>query len=228
MTFAAAIPINTPFTSMTELTIMAVSSMFFLVDPLNAVPLFIAMTAKCSDRQRKRSAFLASLTCCIVLSAFALAGSWIFRVIGITLPAFEIAGGVILLLIGLEMIQARNDTKEDPQNATPNDSDEGSEIGVTPMGVPMLAGPGAISTVMVLSGVSPSPTHVIPVLAAIFIICVVSYIILSAAVRIQRRLGGTGIRIMMRIMGLLLTAFAIQFIINGLALLGLVHPALTQ
>jgi multiple antibiotic resistance protein len=226
MIYALAAQLNSPFSSMTEFTVVAISSMFFLVDPFNAVPLFIALTASSSPEGRKRAARKAALTCFIVLTAFALAGSWIFRIFGITLPAFEIAGGLILLLIGIEMIQGQNNTKDDPKN-NPEDVSQKDDIGITPMGVPMLAGPGAISTVMVLTGASPSPAHSIPVIAAIAITALASYLILAAATRIQMRLGGTGIRIMMRIMGLMLTAIAIQFVINGLNLLGLVHTGAT-
>lgn len=162
----------------------------------------------------------ASWTCFIVLTAFALAGTYIFRMFGITLPAFEIAGGLILLLIGIDMMQARRSTQESVSEAEEGSHKE--DVGITPLGIPMLAGPGAISTVMVLMGSSATWVHAVPVLVAIAISAYVSYVILSGADKVRRRMGETGIRILMRIMGLLLTAIAVQFVINGLARLGIV------
>ena len=108
----------------------------------------------------------AAITCFIVLNAFALAGRLIFKFFGITLPAFEIAGGIILLLIGIEMIQAKRSTTQE----LPTETEEGAEkedAGIVPLGIPMLAGPGAISTVMVLMGPNPTVEHTIPVFIAI-------------------------------------------------------------
>jgi len=220
-----AVRIHSFFSSMTELTVVAISSVFFLVDPFAAIPPFLVMTAGADRKTRKRMAKRAALTCFIVLTAFALAGGAIFKMFGITLPAFEIAGGLILLLIGIDMIQARRSTQEGP-----SETEEGShkeDVGITPLGIPMLAGPGAISTVMVLMGASPTFLHRIPILFAIFVTAVASYLILAGADTVRARLGDTGIRIMMRIMGLLLTAIAVQFVINGLVLLGVLSGGLT-
>lgn len=212
--------IHSFFSSMTEFTIVAVSSVFFLVDPFAAIPPFLVMTAGAEKMERRRMARRAALTCFIVLTSFALAGTWIFKLFGITLPAFEIAGGLILLLIGIDMMQARRTTQE-----SASETEEGShkeDVGITPLGIPMLAGPGAISTVMVLMGGAPNWSHMIPMVAAIGATAWSSYVILAGADRVRAKLGETGIRIMMRIMGLLLTAIAVQFVINGLARLGIV------
>jgi multiple antibiotic resistance protein len=209
------------FSSITSFSLVALSSVFFLVDPFAAIPAFLAMTAEADAVSRRRMAKKASWTCFFVLTAFALAGTLIFKMFGITLAAFEIAGGLILLLIGLDMMQARRSTQEGV-----SETEEGlhkEDIGVTPLGVPLLAGPGAISTVMVLMGASPSMYHAIPVLGAIAVTAFASYLILSYADRVRKRLGETGIRIMMRMMGLLLTALAVQFVINGLAGMGVVN-----
>jgi multiple antibiotic resistance protein len=215
-----AIRIHSFFSSMTEFSVVAITSIFFLVDPFAAIPSFLVMTAGADRRTRKRMAWRASLTCYIVLTAFAVAGGSIFKMFGITLPAFEIAGGLILLLIGVDMIQARRSTQEGP-----SETEEGShkeDVGITPLGIPMLAGPGAISTVMVLMGASPTLVHAIPILLAIAVTALASYLILAGADTVRAKLGETGIRIMMRIMGLLLTAIAVQFVINGLGRLGVI------
>ena len=156
-----------------------------------------------------------------MLSAFGLAGSLIFKMFGITMPAFRIAGGLILLLIGLEMLQAkRSHTQEVP--AETQEGVEKEDVGVIPLGIPMLAGPGAISTVMVLIGQQPLSWHAAVVLAAILITALLSYLVLSGADRVRKVLGETGIRIMMRMMGLLLTAIAVQFVLNGLSEFGII------
>ncbi len=202
--------------------IVALTSIFFLVDPFAALPAFLVIAADADHRERQRLAIKASVTCFIVLTAFALAGSLIFRFFGITLPAFEIAGGIILILMGLEMLQARRSATHE----TPGETAEGvakEDAGIIPLGIPMLAGPGAISTVMVLMGPSPGWWRCAIVLTAITITVVASFLILSAADRVRQFMGETGIRILMRLMGLLLTAIAVQFIVNGLIGLGIVH-----
>lgn len=217
---AEAARLHSFLTSITEFSFVAFSSIFFLVDPFAAIPPFLAMTARASSEARRRMAARASWTCFIVLTLFAASGSFIFKLFGITLPAFEIAGGLILLLIGLEMLQARRSTQEGS-----SETEEGSQkedIGITPLGIPLLAGPGAISTVMVLMGASPSWQHGVPVFVAIAVTTFTSYHILAQADRVRRKMGETGIRIMMRIMGLMLTAIAVQFVINGLALMNII------
>jgi len=204
-----------------QFAVVALSSIFFLVDPFAAIPAFLVMTADASPTSRRHMAARASWTCFIVLSGFGLMGSWIFRAFGITLPAFEIAGGLILLLIGIDMLQAR---RSKTQEVAP-DMREGLEkedVGITPLGIPMLAGPGAISTVMVLLGPSPRIWQAIPVFVAIAVTSFASYLVLAGAERLRRQLGETGIRILMRLMGLLLTAIAVQFFLNGLQHLGVI------
>src|ERR1700761_4993424 len=141
-------------------SVLALSSIFFLVDPFAAIPSFIAITESADAARRKRMARKATLTCFIVLTVFALAGQFIFRMFGITLPAFEIAGGLILLLIGLDMLEAkRSPTQEasgDTEEAAAKES-AGEDAGIVPLGIPMLAGPGAISSVMVLVGQVEKP-----------------------------------------------------------------------
>ncbi|MCU1307963.1 MAG: Multiple antibiotic resistance protein marC [Acidobacteriaceae bacterium] len=207
------------FNSVFQFSLVAFSSIFFLVDPFAAIPTFLAITADSELPRRRRMAKRASWTCFVVLNAFALAGSLIFKFFGITLPAFEIAGGLILLLIGIEMLQARrSSTQEVPREAA--EGAEKADAGIVPLGIPMLAGPGAISTVMVLMGPSPTIEHALPVFIAITVTSLLSFVILAGADRVRKHLGQTGIGIMMRMMGLLLTAIAVQFVLNGLNHLG--------
>jgi len=203
-----------------QFAVVALSSIFFLVDPFAAIPAFLVMTADADAASRRHMAARASWTCFIVLTAFGLMGSWIFRLFGITLPAFEIAGGLILLLIGVDMLQARRSKTQEIATET-REGVEKEDVGITPLGIPMLAGPGAISTVMVLLGPTPHLWQAIPVYIAIAITSVVSYLVLAGAERVRRHLGETGIRILVRLMGLLLTAIAVQFFLNGFRHLGM-------
>ena len=159
-----------------------------------------------------------------MLSVFAVAGSLIFKMFGITLPAFKIAGGIILLQIGMDMLQAR----QSGTKVTPEETEEGTEkedASIIPLGMPMLAGPGAISTVMVLVGESHTVVQHVVVYATILLTAYLSYLILAGADGVRRYLGETGIRILMRLMGLLLVALAVQFVANGLTDFGLLkHP----
>jgi multiple antibiotic resistance protein len=165
----------------------------------------------------------AALTCFVVLTSFALCGQLIFRMFGITLPAFEIAGGLILLLIGLDMLEAKRSATQE----TSDDTEEAShkeDAGIVPLGIPMLAGPGAISSVMVLVGQVPTlwSWEMGAILGSIALTSLISYGVLAGASRVRKVLGETGIRILVRIMGLLLVALAMQFFVNGLTDLGII------
>lgn len=211
---------NTPWV---RFAVLALSSIFFLVDPFAAIGSFLAITEHADAERRKRMARKAALTCFIVLTSFALAGQLIFRMFGITLPAFEIAGGLILLLIGLDMLEA----KRSPTQEASGDTEEAShkeDAGIVPLGIPMLAGPGAISSVMVLVGQVPSlwRWEMGAILGSIAVTCLISYWVLAGASRVRAVMGETGIRILVRIMGLLLVALAMQFFVNGLTDLGII------
>jgi multiple antibiotic resistance protein len=204
-------------------SVLALSSIFFLVDPFAAIPSFLAITENADPERRRRMARKGALTCFIVLTSFAVGGQLIFRIFGITLPAFEIAGGMILLLIGLDMLQA----KRSPTQEAMGDTEEASlkeDAGIVPLGIPMLAGPGAISSVMVLVGQAPSLWHweMGAILGSITLTSLVSYWVLAGAGRVRRVMGETGIRVLVRVMGLLLVALAMQYFVNGLTDLGLI------
>jgi multiple antibiotic resistance protein len=205
-----------------QFLLIAFTSIFVLVDPFAAIPAFLVMTSDSAGTRRRRMAARAAWTCFIVLAIFSIAGSFIFSLFGITLPAFKIAGGIILGLIGLDMLHARRS----PTKETPGDTEESLEkedVGIIPLGIPMLAGPGSISTVMVLVSQAADWKHSTVVFSAIALTSALSFAILAAADRVRSFLGETGIRILTRMMGLLLTAIAVQFILNGLKDLGVVR-----
>jgi multiple antibiotic resistance protein len=205
-------------------SLLALSSILFLVDPFAALPTFLAITVGADAARRRSTARKGALTTLIVLSAFAFAGEQIFRLFGITLAAFELAGGVILLLIGLDMLQAKRSATQE----TAGDAEEAArkeDAGIVPLGVPMLAGPGAIATVMVLVGQAQTHWQMAAILASIAVTALICYLVLGYSNLVARVLGDTGIRILVRIMGMLLVALAAQYFVNGLTDLGIVpHP----
>ena len=201
-------------------SLLALSSIFFLVDPFAAIGSFLAITAGADAPRRKRMARKAAVTCFIVLTSFALAGTLIFRMFGITLPAFEIAGGIVLLLIGIDMLEAKRSPTQESSGETEEAASK-EDAGIVPLGIPMLAGPGAISSVMVLVG-QANHREMVAIVAAIAITAFVSYWVLAGAEGVRRVMGETGIRILVRIMGLLLMALAVQFFVNGMTDLGVI------
>jgi multiple antibiotic resistance protein len=203
--------------------LLVFTSVLFIVDPFAAVPTFLAMTERDSPEQRRLLARRGAWTCAITLTLFALGGSIIFTIFGITIGAFKIAGGVLIGLNALDMVQARRSQ----QRETPVEKAEGiqkEDIGIIPLGVPMLAGPGAISTVMVLALGAKGPATMAAVYVSIVLTALISYSVLAGASMLERRLGQTGMRILTRLMGLVLCAIAVQFIIDGIKLSGLVKP----
>src|ERR1700761_8804011 len=205
-------------------SLLALSSIFFLVDPFAALPTFLAVTAGQDPAKRVRTARKASLTAFIILTAFGIAGKYIFKLFGITIPAFEIAGGVILLLIGLDMLEA----KRSPTQESPGETEAATikeDVGIVPMGIPMLAGPGAITSVMVLVGPVQHDWQMVAVLGSIGTTAALCFVVLGSATRVAKMLGETGIRILVRIMGLLLVALAVQYFVNGLQDLGVIGRA---
>jgi multiple antibiotic resistance protein len=217
----ASMAMDTLHSNYVRFSVLAVSSIFFLVDPFAAIPAFLAITAGADRQRQRRMARRGALTCFIVLITFALAGKLIFRMFGITLPAFEIAGGVILLLIGIDMIEAKRSPTQELSDETAEATAK-DDAGIVPLGIPMLAGPGAISSVMILVGEALKFWELMVILGAISLTAWISYLILNGADRVRRIMGETGIRILVRIMGLLLVALAVQFFVNGLTDLGVI------
>ena len=203
-------------------SLLALSSIFFLVDPFAALPTFLAVTAGADGVRRKQIARKATLTAWIVLTVFSVAGKYLFQLFGISLAAFEIAGGIILLLIGLDMLEAkRSATQESSEEAT--EAAEKEDAGIVPLGVPMLAGPGSIASVMVLVGQVEHWWQMASILGAIALTALICFLVLGNSDKVARGLGETGVRILVRVMGLLLVALACQYFVNGLADLGVIE-----
>jgi multiple antibiotic resistance protein len=200
------------------------TSVLFIVDPFAVIPSFLAMTERDGPEQRRVLARRGAVTCAVTLTLFALGGSLIFKLFGITIGAFKIAGGVLIGMNALDMVQARRSQ----QKETPVEKAEGiqkEDIGILPLGIPMLAGPGAISTVMVLALASKTVLSTVALYASVALTSWIAFHTLAAASAVERRLGQTGMRILTRLMGLVLLAIAIQFVLDGLKLSGLAAGA---
>lgn len=200
-----------------SLSVVSLSAMFFVVDPLSAVPFFLAMTREDSPGKRRETALRASVTAGAVLAIFSMGGELIFRVLGISLGAFKVAGGVILLLLALDMIRTQPSRTRITEKEVEAGADK-EDIAIVPLAMPLLAGPGSIATAIVLmSRTGGAPWwHKVPVLGAIVVTAAASYLILAGAARTERVLGRTGLSILERAAGLLLVAVAIQFMLDGL------------
>ena len=205
--------------------LFSLSSLFAVIDPLGCIPFFSGLTAGSTDAEKRKTLIKALLISAVVLLVFAYAGSYVLTAFGITISAFRIAGGVIFFGIGLDMLQSRprrwrtglNRAMEADRGATQsNPADEDDDPSVTPLAIPMLAGPGSITTVMVLRAEAGGMTQIALVGIAVIAILILSGIILIGADTVLRRLGQTGMRIVEKLMGLLVTVIAVQLIMNGL------------
>jgi multiple antibiotic resistance protein len=194
--------------------LLCFGTLFPIVDPFAALPIFLALTGN-DHRSRPGTALRASLTCFLVLITFALAGSFIFSFFSITLPAFKVAGGILLFGVGLEMMRAKqSDTRATAAEQVEAEAKE--DVGIIPMGLPLLAGPGSIASVMVLVGKAQTTGQRFGAYAAIFAVSLLCLVILRSADFFARILGRTGINVIGRIMGLILAASAMQFVFDGI------------
>lgn len=195
--------------------LLALPAVLFIVDPIGVVPLFVAMTARDTPEKCRAMARRATLTATGVLVFFALFGTLIFQVFGVTLAAFRVAGGLLLMLTALDMLRAQ----PPGTRTTPAETSEGAEqddIAIVPLAMPLLAGPGAIATVMVLMAQhGASWANAGAVLGAIILTMGVAYLVLRSAHRVKAVLRQTGIAILERVFGLILAAIAVQFVFDG-------------
>ena len=194
---------------------MAVS-VFAVVDPVGTLPFFVSLTEGFGEADRRVVLGRAILVLGGVLAVFAVAGRFLFAAFGFTLAAFEIAGGILLFVVAYEMLQGEVTrtklTSQDREEALARRD----ELSVVPLGIPLLAGPGAISTVMIYEGsAGGNPWEIIATFVAIAITTVASWLILRFGQGILRSLGRVGAMALTRVMGLLLAAVGVQFVING-------------
>jgi multiple antibiotic resistance protein len=201
--------------TLSEYILLAASSLFVIVDPLATAPAFLAMTPNDSAEQRLRTARLACFTTMFVLLAFAFAGTAIFKIFGITMAAFQIAASIVLLIIALDMLRVQRSRVQETREETRAGIDK-PDIAITPLAIPMLAGPGAISTTILLQNEATTIAQHVALYCCIAGVALVSYLIFRLAVRGARWLNPIAMSIAIRVMGLLLAAVAIQFMLNAI------------
>jgi len=201
--------------SLTEYALLATSSLFVIIDPLATVPAFLAMTPTDTPAQRIK---MARLACCVsagVLIVFALAGKYIFKFLGITMPAFQIAASIVLLLVALDMLRAQRSRVHETSEETAAGVEK-TDIAIAPLAIPMLAGPGAISTAILLHNQATNVSQRAALYVSILLVCLASYLILRLSAQGAKWLSPIAMNLTVRIMGLMLSAVAIQFMVNAL------------
>ncbi len=196
-------------------TVAAFAAIFSIVNPLGAVPILVSLTEGYSPAEKKGVIIKAVLSAFSVLLTFALFGNYIFAFFGITIPSFRIAGGLLLISVGFSMMRGQPPrTKSTPEERA--EAAEREEVGIVPLGVPMLAGPGSITTVMIVISDSQGALGITAVVASIAVTLLIAYILFLYGNRIFERIGRVGSRAFSRIMGLIITSIAVQFIIEGI------------
>ncbi|MGD0885503.1 MAG: YchE family NAAT transporter [Thermodesulfovibrionales bacterium] len=192
------------------------TALLAIVNPLGAVPVFISLTDGLSAQKRSRIVRTTSVAVAVVLVVATLIGKLLLNFFGISIASFKVGGGILLMLMAITMMQGR----QSQTNQTPEEAEEAEDkesIAVVPIAVPLLAGPGAISTVIIYAHASFQPVHIALIIFISMLVALATWGALHVATPISRMLGKTGINIATRLMGLLLAAIAVEFIVGGLA-----------
>lgn len=193
-----------------QFAVLAFSSLFSVINPISAAPIFVGLTGGMSGAERRRAALRACAVAAAILAVFAVAGGAIFSFFGITVPAFQIAGGLLFTLMSFREVQ------EGERRVRPGDAEK-EDPSIVPLGIPVISGPGAISAVMVLVGQAQDGARRLALGGAIAVNILLTLVILLAAPAIVSRIGATGQRIVSKIMGLITAVIGIQFVLNGVS-----------
>lgn len=196
-----------------EFALLSFISMFTMVNPIGVIPVYTAMTAKLSPQESRRVARKATLTALLILLAFALTGQWIFRFFSISTNSLRVVGGVIFFFMGYEMLQARlTRTQFDDET----NHEYINDISITPLGIPIICGPGAITTAILLMNESQSALQSGIVLGIIVALIALTYVLLIGSHQVSRLIGENGNKVMLRLMGLIVMVIAVEFFFSGL------------
>ncbi len=202
-----------------KLFVLLYGGLFAITNPIGAVPVFLSITHELSSKERKEIATKTALTVVATLFTFALIGQWIFKFFGSSVDAFAIAGGILLFKMAMEMLSGKLSSVKISREETEEFGEEAvtlEEVAIIPLAIPLISGPGAITTVMLYMARSDSLPHRLTVLFSIFAVGLTVWLIFCSANRIKSALGRVGIKVMTRMMGLILTSMAVQMIINGI------------
>ncbi len=193
--------------------LLVFTSFFTLINPLGTMPIFMTMTAGLSTKDRTKTAKKASIVSFITIILFAFSGEILFNFFGISVHSFRIVGGVIFFIMGMDMLQARLGrvkVKESEVKAYVND------ISVTPLAIPMICGPGALTNAIIMMEDADTVSKKIALVVIVFAVILLTYVILYSSSRIVKLMGETGINVMMRLMGLIVMVIAVEFFFSGL------------
>ena len=190
---------------------------FAMLNPIGNLPIFMGMVKDLDTKTQKRVALRATFAAFVIITIFSVFGHFIFMMFGISLPAFQIAGGIIVFIIGFQMLNA----KDNPiHNQTPQEKDAMEEVAhdmaISPLGIPLLAGPGTISTAMNFVGADKSLINMILVIGVFGLMCLITYFLFISSQFISRKIHPGLLKVVSRIMGLILAVIAIQMMINGI------------
>ncbi len=192
--------------------VTAFTTLFVVIDPPGQAPIFMALTQGMDPAKRRGVAIRACLTAAVILAMFTAFGESVLGFVGISMPAFRVAGGVLLFLTAIEMLFERR-TKRRESNA---EEEESTDPSIFPLAIPFIAGPGSIATIILLAGQAPGLQGTAIVIGVMFsVVAVVLTLYLSSGV-LARLLGKTGLNVMTRLLGMLLAALSVQFILSGL------------
>jgi multiple antibiotic resistance protein len=189
------------------------TSFFTLMNPMGIMPVFLTMTSELSKRERRKTAIKAVVTATSVLMLFAFAGQYLFNFFGISVAGLKVVGGFLFFIMGYDMLNARLSPIKIKEEDVESYVDD---ISITPLGIPMIAGPGAITNAIVLMGESPDIGSKMIVVISILLVCAVLLSVLIGAVGITKFLGDTGNKIMMKLMGLIVMVIAVEFFFSGI------------
>jgi multiple antibiotic resistance protein len=204
-----------PLKEVISYAVVAFSAIFFVVDPIAVVPVFITITEGDSEQKREQMARRACVITAAILLTFMVGGGLIFKLFGLTLAAFKIAGGLLLMLTALDMLRSMP-SRTRTSGKEVHEAQAKPDVAIVPLAMPLLAGPGSIATVMVLVAQAQALWQLLLLGLSIVVTAVISYLMLRAAGLVNRFLGNSGRAILERVMGLLLAAIAVQFIIGGI------------
>ncbi len=190
---------------------------FAMLNPLGNIPVFLGMVQEFDEKTKRKVAFKAVLSAFIIITIFCVFGHIIFRLFGITVPAFQIAGGIIVFIIGFQMLNAKENPIHEQTKDDKNNMDKAAnEMAISPLGIPLLAGPGTISTAMNFVGAEKSIRNVILVIVIFAIMCGITYLLFISSQMVAKKISPSLLKVVSRIMGLILAVIAIQMLINGI------------
>lgn len=195
--------------------LLVFTSFFTLINPLGTMPIFMSMTASLSKKRRVQTAKKATIVAFLTIVAFAFSGQILFDFFGISVNSFRIVGGVIFFTMGWDMLQARLGKIKHMDNEEKIDAYV-EDISITPLAIPMICGPGAITNAIILMEDASSSLQKGVLLIVIAIVLLLTYLILIGASKITDKLGATGNKVMMRLMGLIVMVIAVEFFFSGL------------